>query len=502
MATAKPSLLYDALHSYLLSEEEKFPLRYLYDTSLYKVRRPGKWPKSNITVEDLKILLRLGLAVQESDPLSFGYAFTRPEWRKLRRRFIQDTIGPNCDTAEPVDPGFSTLKQLRALVFAGFFAASIDFKCYYFQFVLAEEVSRYFCFCVEGKFYRLRRLPMGFKHAVVIAQTFTKFLIRSILSNENANDIYIDNILLVGNAKTIPPMVNSLKEMCAKYQVTIGEVQTGSKIVHRGMIFDFEKKTVQLSQSFVDKFNHRCATTTSTWGQWRSLIGMMIHGTCMLGEPLAQFFHVLKFLGKHVKTHPGQIIQLWHGAKNEWALACRMISTNNPHEVTRVIDQDTTIGAIIITDAALATQAVIAGILIVPGNRKIGTFTETVTNFEHDISTLEATAVLRATLRWKRFIRDTCSLFLIDNTPTIAALHNGFAKAFYLNVVIRKILVLTTSLRTFGLVLFIPSAHNPSDALTRLVNFSSVQRSIINWAFLNAGASVNMEWAERILELW
>lgn len=69
-------------------------------------------------------------------------------------------------------------------------------------------------------------------------------------------------------------------------------------------------------------------------------------------------------------------------------------------------------------------------------------------------------------------------------------------------MVIAQILGLVTQIYMTGFLLFVPSEFNPADALTRYMPFSPVHENVLNWALMNAGASLNLEWAKRILRLW
>jgi hypothetical protein len=119
---------------------------------------------------------------------------------------------------------------------------------------------------------------MGFKQAVTIAQLLINYACKKAGILNDEADTYVDNILIVGKDEF--DGMEKLKKLCSvltSMGITIGDVTTGRVVEHRGMVMDFETKSVKLKQSFVEKIKQRLQSPT-TWGDYRSLIGMVVHG--------------------------------------------------------------------------------------------------------------------------------------------------------------------------------------------------------------------------------
>eukprot|EP00760_Papus_ankaliazontas_P008750 PhM_4_TR13919/c1_g1_i6/m.40046 len=331
-------------------------------------------------------MLTRGYAKTCMEPRSFGYAFTKGEPMKMRRRVIHDTLGPNHDTPQPMNPAFTTVRTLQSKIYPAEYAATIDFKCYFYQFTIAESVQPYMTFKFGESTYAVTRLPMGFTHSVTIAQTTTRWIADKARGDTYA-DAYVDNILFLGSREQVQRAVENTTRMCRHYNVTIGDTKLGTSVEHRGMIFDVRNKTVAVKSGYEHKMRRRIQQAT-TWAQWRAVIGMTVHVHTVRYCHHARIFHVLKFLAKHTLQHPKTKTTPWAEAVTEIDETCA--ACHVPVKPPAADDRDW--GPTIVTDACIQTGIIAAVMCTTSG--KIEVITKRV-DHTHDISEMEALAVLK-----------------------------------------------------------------------------------------------------------
>ncbi len=293
-------------------------LLYLSEESLYGECR--KWHvrvhDSVMSVADMDKLVRNWCAVK-CDHIPSTRVFSVNEDAKERRRFIQETLAPNVLCPDPVNPGFKRLDHMKRLLLRGLYAASLDWRCFYYQLPLHERVWSFFTVAVGGQSYMFTRLPMGFKWAVAIAQTITLFLSLGLVGV--TIDVYIDNMLIVGDETSVRAAVAIVLARCRAYNVSVGSVEMGTTVTHRGVVLDFLNKTVMLKESFRTKLERRVAVLggvlalssssppQAKWAQWLSLFSSVTYAACVLAFPLAGLFHTYKWWARHVSC-PGHAL--------------------------------------------------------------------------------------------------------------------------------------------------------------------------------------------------
>ena len=492
--TLSPQLLEDVKKSPTTSPEEAAAFRYLWDPEVYQactLDRIKKWPRSDVTPKVANLLMAHHLARHTDNPKSIGYIFLKPEPRKKRFRIIHDTLGPNVRCAKPPNPNFATVRIVTDGVYAGYYAATVDWKCFFYQIALHPDVQDFFTFEVNGIHYAFNRLPMGFTWSVVITIAITRYL-ASGLPGATFVDTYVDNTLIVGLTKAdVLRALNELLRRAKTYNVTVGEVTHGHTVTHRGMELDFLNKTVRATSSAVTKLLDRNARNVGTWGHWRSLISSVFNIMAIYGTPLGTFPHLAKYLSKHALTDPRTPVSPWDQFLHEWDSAIDMIRRNTPVHPRR----PSLAGPIVITDARLDTQATVLAAILITTNGDVETATWHLDPKGHEINQLEAMAFDKAIDRWPHHFNDAVVTHLIDNTAAMCAIHHGHTPAFRLNVVATRTATKQQRLNFDIISLYVPSLHNPADALTRDCEFSAEHRAVLDWAVRNALQA--SKWVER-----
>jgi hypothetical protein len=445
-------------------------LQYLRLTQLYEPcdEWSPRCPKSHLTDDDVKELAEKGIVIHADESTSAGYVFTVPEETKKRRRVVHDTLSPNVCLPDAPNPAFLSVRRLKKMLFYGTAAVSIDFKCYYYQFSLPRDIQRYFVFVHEGVKWQFTRLPMGFKWAVIIAQMMSQYIVSVV---PLPKDVYIDNLLVVGDPGAVRYWANVIDKRCTALGVTIGEVQLGSEVTHRGVLFNFMRKTVQLKDTFVVKFRTR-VMLMATWGEVRSVLSAALYGAQVLDYPMSKLFHVLKFMGKYALTHVSTNVQWWAAAWSEFDQLRQFLVANRPHSPNW--QGDGLAPQVLITDARRDGKAhIVAAILLDTTTGRMSTVTKAYAK-SHDINQLECVAVLEALRAWAPRLRHSRVGLLIDNQAALWSLRKGYARAYHLNTTVDEVEKLTRLHHIELVGAYVPSAENPADALTREVPFSSL----------------------------
>jgi len=461
--TMHPQMFVDMLQSSTVSDVARKAISYLHDPSNYRDPQcsPLRWPMSKVYARDVQQLLTSDLCETMSDAQlknHFGYIFTVYEAHKVRRRLVHDTLSANYLCDSPPNPFFTPLHSLRDVLSKGEFACTLDLRAMYYQIPLDPKVRRFFPFTFDGQHYQFKRLPMGFRWSVTIAQFITQFLTSSL--KDVHVEVYIDNILIVGSRSAVIAARQQFLDTCKRYRVSLSEDSPISHIAtYRGIRFDFGNKTFCLDPSFIRKFHYRCNNHNDSWCDWRALLGSMIYGLCALGEPFAPFFALLKWLAANVNTSPWHTVVMPAVVAQQWNTACSIILTNVPRALCSTSGFHT-----IITDAATETSSV-AAIHITP-NGRLEWFFESKPEYS-SINDLEAFAFASALQRWKSHLRFSNVVWYCDNTSALAAVNATRSKSWPLNCQVHSITTTLHRLRARLFSMWIPSASNPADFPSR-----------------------------------
>jgi len=405
--------------------------------------------------------------------------FSLAEMAKGRRRLLFDTLSVNYTLPEPANPNFKDIAQVTASVFQGTAAVAFDFRCYYFQMALDPEVSKYYCVRLGSRVFRFTRLPMGAKMSVTVAQTLTNHLV-SLCVGEDVLfcDTYIDNVLFVcRDMSAVDRIREKFRQICVRYRVTIGSEQAGSRVEHRGLVLDYAERRVRLKESFIEKVCAAEIPSTMTLRQLQKIVGRAVYAAAVMDQSLASLFHTFKFLARY-RNRSGRL-RLWNAVLDELRHVRQWVSRNEWVR-PRVGGAP---GPILVTDAE-GTNGVLGWVIVRPTSAHV-LVGSAVEPLDH-IAVLEARAVLRALDHAKRWMRETISTLLCDNTTVLSTLYKGHARNFRLNVTVSRIQAVLQDVKAQLVLLFVPSSYNPADAVTRHQDFSPTHSHVLDWMTQNA----------------
>ena len=459
--------------SRFLSPEERRAFEYLRDTDLYSecTRYKVLLRKSDVDEADLMLMISSGVFERASDMVGAGYVFPVYEEIKQRRRLVHDALTPNVLCADPPNPFFKTVVEVQQLLHMGLYAATIDLKACFYQFVLKPQVRKYFSVAILNEVLQPTRLPMGFKWSVVMAQALLKHFVGELGLSMTCCDCYVDNVLVVGPMAKVRKLAERLCGLFSDAGVTVGDRAEGATVEHRGMSLDFENKTVALKAAFVEKLRRRVESSRGTWGETRSIIGSVVYACQVLHVPLASLFHVFKFWARNIRTGTREVREMWEVSKAEMRTALDIIFANAPVPVMRARDEAFDF---IVTDASTSEQ-LIAGIYVSGGS--IRWFSEKVT-CTNDIAVLEMMAVARAVRTWLERPGSTTHI-ISDNVVVLNAMAKGLTANFGVNRIVVSLIPWMERRDAQCHLWYVASAANPTDPLTRDFVFSALHKQHI-----------------------
>ena len=245
--------------------------RYINDITMYKdvpLVHHRSVQKSIITTSQTQQLFDAGLFTLVDDLSSVKgsvFVFAIQELTKFRERAICHPVKPNNFLPVPPKISFNTISWRKQLVNKGSHAIVRDFKGFYNQFVLSDDVSDFYCaklpFAVEGsdkpvfKLCRLTRAPTGLSTQVYTAVA-TMNLLSSFSMHSAAHDDQIDDKLFVGTKEAVIRDARVFQERCLYAGVDIKDKDDDLESLARtecdwlGMRLSFTDKTVCCLMTF------------------------------------------------------------------------------------------------------------------------------------------------------------------------------------------------------------------------------------------------------------
>ena len=355
------------------------------------------------------------------------------------------------------------------LRYAGGYAVCFDFKAYYFQFPLDQNLWGYFAFRVRDKYYAYKRAAMGCKVCVFMAQSITEML-ADVPGAENSQ-VIIDNVMFSGHDILALERTSAIfVELCRKANVTIGEQSPISKVaLHRGIFLDFENEVVGLKPTWVNKFLERAFEAVkngTSWERWRSLAGMLAWAISVLDLMPGTLYNFFRYIARQAaKTNHPKLNKLDNSTSEELCRALRYIASS-PR--IRPRQNGSLESPILATDASSSEEYCGWGaILYMPKSGKIfikaGTFT-----LRNHINVLEVKAVGEAVHAFRSQLYAVGPLrTFVDNTTAFVTLGRQGSLSFEVNTAVLIVCRMTIELGIQLKMNWIPSDANPADGLSR-----------------------------------
>jgi hypothetical protein len=191
----------------------------------------------------------------------------------------------------------------------GRFALCLDFAAYFDQFELASEVSDLLCFRKGSDAFRLRRMPMGQRHAVGVAQSATNVLLSFAFPAGVSAQSCIDNVRFVGSREGVIAAAATFVHRCRRASITINDLPAGpgeaaalAEMAHQegdwlGATYDYERSRQRLAKKTVDKLKASWERRSGwTNRRYAAHMGLLFFAASVLYSPLGSYFDAFKQL--------------------------------------------------------------------------------------------------------------------------------------------------------------------------------------------------------------
>ncbi len=293
--------------------------RWISDPSIYESMptggAPWRLPRARLSELDVRRMLEAG-HVASTDPaavLGSVLVFPVDEVSKKRRRCIKHTKDINDhfgrDTLQKVCLPSRSEQSLQSR--SGKFALTLDFAAYFDQFELHPAISQRMCFEAHGSTLCLRRMPMGQRQAVEVAQGATNVLLSFELPADVSVQSCIDNVRFVGpTAASVIAAARAFVARCRRAGCTINDLpdvgspeadhQALAKMVHQqgewlGAEYDYSRAKQRVAQKSIDKLGVSWAHADG-WSMkdYAAHLGLLFFATSVLRLNVGRHFETMK----------------------------------------------------------------------------------------------------------------------------------------------------------------------------------------------------------------
>ena len=455
-----------------------------YEAILRSRRRGHRTVFKNVVPEiDVQKIVAAGVMSKVGKNAKSSKAFVQlksvNERSKNRRRLILET---RCINREIKRNRWKFMKNInlpthRKLEMAARGATSIeaiDFRSFFYQIELDEEVRRFFRVHVNGELYELNVLPMGSVFSTFVAQRISESVIEHL---EQESDLaayaYVDNLFFFSKNNI------TRKRECADFLPEVGMHEFGREIEVLGRVFNTERMTLRVTETFKDKvkLDAQNATEALTARGFLQVWGKIIFASQILHRPLANHFHAMRELAKVCSSVVSGFIDLDQSVgkmkhlPNIAAECCNWVNTENSIHDEIVTEEECTM----ISDASMKMSA----FLIIKGdNVDMHAWSH---NDDVHINILEARAAKKGI--WKAWEQGESKIkWLTDSQVVKFVTNKGHSRNELLNEEIRGILECPAKISCD----WIKSEENPADEPSREqnVNEEKVKTAIKKYANL------------------
>jgi hypothetical protein len=193
-----------------------------------------------------------------------GFCVEKPKKRTLRT--ILDGRPLNRAQSPPPQCELPGLEQVLAAVREYSWGAELDGTGWFHQFGLTEGVAAYWTLRMGTERYAWQRMPMGWAHAVYIAQTVTSALASFDVGGCRIL-VYIDNVYVFANSKeelerVVDQFIQRCREVRAQFLITTPPTHSLEVL---GMRVDLENKTVDLKEGTREHLREFAECVDSVW---------------------------------------------------------------------------------------------------------------------------------------------------------------------------------------------------------------------------------------------
>jgi len=208
-------------------------------------------------------------------------------------RFIVDARPINSAQKPPPDMGLPRIGAIIRDVLRHDRAAKTDGVSYFYQFPLASGIRPYFKIRLSGKRghyanLQLKRMPMGWKYAPMIAQRVSNHLI------DGLGRAWLDDFILLGTQESFSENRAQFLDRLRHYNVEVDDVELAptEQLKALGLEFDLVSKRYRLDPDWVAKRSdhldaYMASTGPTTVRHFLEVMGCLIWASYACKIPLA-----------------------------------------------------------------------------------------------------------------------------------------------------------------------------------------------------------------------
>ena len=285
---------------------------------------------------------------------------------------------------------------------------------------------------------------------------------------------YIDNVAMISDQQLVHEFVEQFQYLASQVSATVGDVEVGSTLTHRGVTINLKSRRVTLKQNFCQKLQRRLVMFTAkpTPDRIESLLGMMIYADSILPRGLGlmkPYLHTMRWL---TALQRDQTV----GARTvDCPTTVQAELTRWSNLITQLRPQSTATIPLPEKEVWVATDASKWGWgMVTNAHGRLTQFGRPWTNEERKlhINILEMLAAANAA----RYMENEGLLqqdeevhlrWLVDNTTALAVVLNRGSRAVDLHRYAQEFLEICARNRCTLTSLYIQSAMNPADAPSR-----------------------------------
>ena len=373
------------------------------------------------------------------------------------------------------------------------YARTADLKKFYQQFELRNKQD--YCFQAGTKIYALSTVPTGHVFPPYFAQTILSSLRRAILSRWQNVDVtmWLDNIRVAADDEIVLDLV--WQYMLAVFDdlgITLGE---STAITQRydflGVTYDHTQASVAMAEKTVNKLRFIANFMLRhdepiDQGTCQKMFGICAQAAALLGQQLAPYYYIFKYMRRVAKDSPGDKRTIWPSIRSlwsQWALALagttRFVNTDDKRQQLTLFTDASShgFGAVLLgsgTTFSVGKEWDEEQLATISGR-----FTQAEANLH--INAKELLALKKALLLIPRHMLLNVDLHLrIDNTSALAWIKKRRSRSFLPNSIVGDIAAIRELLGIeFTSVEYVSTDSNIADEASRSM-FSETTRKLVS----------------------
>ena len=493
-----------------VKEEWASVSRWINDRASYagKVAEKGAAgaPRADLYSRDIARMLEVGQIEATTAEQVRGHVrvFAVPEVAKGRKRAIKHTRDINDVLGKETLIGQKVAGKRESIGLAskGPFMAALDFAAWFDQIELSPEVRDFFCFRVNRRLYRLKRLAMGQRQSVDVAATLTKLLLD--FDRRSHAESCIDNVVFCGSREHVRHDLVQFLGRCKHVGAQLNEIDVDASPEEidaliktsgdwGGVAIDLTARTVALAQKTVDKTHFSWDRRQEwTYRRFAAHIGLLFWSCGILQLPMAEFYPLLKFI-----SDVGRLMQadesLWDTPANVWPSVWPTLegwTARVFRNAPRRVQQPTPPSWLVCCDASRWGWGYIALNCVSGEVRTHGARWSREMEDRHGDRLGHSTLAepLGVTNSMCHLLRPTERAHVkvgTDSTVAVASFNRGYnARSFDINECLRRLSSNFGDHVTFEPYVHVPGVHNLADGLSRgqaAPESSAVTESLRRW---------------------